>query len=78
MFDAYAYTRRANVKLVAAIMEDINTKHHGSIVLMDGLGSNVFLAIATSMIVIRASVTTNVDCPVKIGQKCFCAVHDKH
>ena len=27
---------------------------------------------------IRATVTTNVDCPMKIGQKCFCAVHDKH
>ena len=38
----------------------------------------MFLAIATSMIAIRASVTTNVDCPMKIGQKCFCAVHDKH
>ena len=30
------------------------------------------------MIAIRAPVTTNVDCPMKIGQKCFCAVHDKH
>ena len=38
----------------------------------------MFLAIATSMIAIRAPVTTNVDCPMKIGQKCFCAVHDKH
>ena len=38
----------------------------------------MFLAIATSMIAIRARVTTNVDCPTKIGQKCFCAVRDKH
>ena len=38
----------------------------------------MFLAIATSMIAIRATVTTNVDWPMKIGQKCFCAVHDKH
>ena len=38
----------------------------------------MFLAIATSMIAIRARVTTNVDCPMKIGQKCFCAVHEKH
>ena len=38
----------------------------------------MFLAIATSMIAIRAPVTTNVDCPMKIGQECFCAVHDKH
>ena len=38
----------------------------------------MFLAIATSMIAIRASVTTNVDCPMKIGQKCYCAIHDKH
>ena len=38
----------------------------------------MFLAIATSMIAIRAPVTTNVDCPTKIGQKCFCAVRDKH
>ena len=38
----------------------------------------MFLAIATSMIAIGAPVTTNVDCPMKIGQKCFCAVHDKH
>ena len=30
------------------------------------------------MIAIRAPVTTNVDCPTKIGQKCFCAVRDKH
>ena len=30
------------------------------------------------MIAIRATVTTNFDCPMKIGQKCFCAVHDKH
>ena len=30
------------------------------------------------MIAIRAPVTTNVDCPMKIGQKCFCAVHDKY
>ena len=36
------------------------------------------LAIATSMIAIRAPVTTNDDCPMKICQKCFCAVHDKH
>ena len=38
----------------------------------------MFLAIATSMIAISAPVTTNVDCPTKIGQKCFCAVRDKH
>ena len=38
----------------------------------------MFLAIATSMIATRAPVTTNDDCPMKIGQKCFCAVHDKH
>ena len=38
----------------------------------------MFLAIATSMIAIRAPVKTNVDCPMKIGQKCFCAVHDRH
>ena len=38
----------------------------------------MFLAIATSMIAIRAPVTTNVHCPTKIGQKCFCAVRDKH
>ena len=38
----------------------------------------MFLAIATSMIAIRATVTTNVACHMKIGQKCFCAVHDKH
>ena len=38
----------------------------------------MFLAIATSMIAIKATVTTNVDCPMKIGHKCFCAVHDKH
>ena len=38
----------------------------------------MFLVIATSMIAKRAPVTTNVDCPMKIGQKCFCAVHDKH
>ena len=38
----------------------------------------MFLAIATFLIAIRATVTTKVDCPVKIGQKCFCAVHDKH
>ena len=37
-----------------------------------------FRAIATSMITIIATVTTNVDCPMKTGQKCFCAVHDKH
>ena len=30
------------------------------------------------MIAIRSPVTTNVDCPIEIGQKCFCAVHDKH
>ena len=30
------------------------------------------------MIAIRAPVTTNVHCPTKIGQKCFCAVRDKH
>ena len=30
------------------------------------------------MIAIRATVTTNVDCPMKIGQKCCCAVFDKH
>ena len=60
------------------MVEDINIKHHGSIVLIGGLGYNVFLAIATSMIAMRAPVTTNVDCPMKIGQECFCAVHDKH
>ena len=38
----------------------------------------MFLAIATSMIAIRAPVTTNDDCPMEIGPKCFCAVHDKH
>ena len=38
----------------------------------------MFLAIATSMIAIRATVRTNVDCLMKSGQKCFCAVHDKH
>ena len=38
----------------------------------------MFLAIATSMIAIRATVTTNVDCPMKTGQRCFCAVHDGH
>ena len=38
----------------------------------------MFLAIATSIIARRAPVTTNVDCPMKIGQKCCCAVHDKH
>ena len=38
----------------------------------------MFLAIATSMIAIRAPVTANVHCPTKIGQKCFCAVRDKH
>ena len=54
-------------------------KHHGSIVLIGGLGQNVLPAIATSMIAItRAPATTNVDCLMKIGQKCFCAVHDKH
>ena len=60
------------------MVEDIKIKHHGSIVLVGGLGENVFLAIATSIIAIRAPVTTNDDCPMKIGQKCFCAVHDKH
>ena len=30
------------------------------------------------MMAIRAPVTTNDDCPMKIGQKRFCAVHDKH
>ena len=38
----------------------------------------MFLAIATSVIATRATVTTNVGCPMKIGQKCFCAVHDEH
>ena len=38
----------------------------------------MFFAIATSMIAIRAPVTTYVDCSTKIGQKCFCAVRDKH
>ena len=38
----------------------------------------MFLSIATSMIAIRAPVTTHVDCPSKIGQKCFCAFRDKH
>ena len=38
----------------------------------------MFLAIATSMIAIRAPVTTTVGCPTKIGEKCFCAVRDKH
>ena len=60
------------------MVEDINIKHHGNIVLIGGLDYNVFLAIATSMIAISGPVTTNVDCPMKIGQKCFCAVHDKH
>ena len=60
------------------MVEDIKIKHHGSIALIGGLGEIVFLAIATSMIAIRAPVTTNVDCPTKIGQKCFCAVRDKH
>ena len=57
------------------MVEDIKIKHHGSIVLIGGLGKKVFLAIATSMI---ARSATNVDCPMKIGQTCFCAVHDKH
>ena len=30
------------------------------------------------MLEMRATVTTNVDCPMKIGKKCFCAAHDKH
>ena len=38
----------------------------------------MFLAVARFMVVIKATVTTNVDCRMKIGQKCFCPVHDKH
>ena len=38
----------------------------------------MFLATATYMKTIRATVTTNVDCAMKTGQKCFRAVHDKH
>ena len=60
------------------MVDDIDVQHHGSIVLIGGFGENVFLAIATFMIAIGATVTTNVDCPVKIGQTSFCAVHDKH
>ena len=48
------------------MVEDIKIKHPGSIVLIGGLGENVFLAIATSMITIRAPVTTNDDCPMTI------------
>ena len=45
---------------------------------MVGLSENVFLAVATFMVVTRATVTTNVDRSMKICQKCFGAVHDKH
>ena len=65
-------------KLVAAMVEDSNTKHHGKIVLMRGLGKNLLLAVAASMIVARTIVTTTGDCLIKIGQKCFCAVHEIH
>ena len=57
MLSAYSYTRRVNIKLVGAMVEDNNTKHPNNIILLGRLVSSVFLAVATSMIVIRATFT---------------------